>query len=115
MPIYGEVIMQKFYKTLVFVLLGYFFLLPLVVNAEHSTYAHHSGHGYRLSEPGSGEVMIADALVARPVGLVAMVVGSAVYVVSLPFSLLGGNEKQARQKLVVEPTEFTFKRPLGEF
>ena len=59
--------------------------------------------------------MIADALVARPVGLVAMVVGSAVYVVSLPFSLLGGNEKQARQKLVVEPTEFTFKRPLGEF
>lgn len=59
--------------------------------------------------------MIADVIVARPIGLMATVVGSTVYVVSLPFSLLGGNEEQAREKLVKEPTAFTFKRPLGEF
>jgi uncharacterized membrane protein YoaT (DUF817 family) len=72
-------------------------------------------HGYQFVEPGSAEAMVADALVARPIGLVTTVVGSAVYVVSLPFSLLGGNEKQAREKLVYEPSAFTFKRPLGEF
>jgi hypothetical protein len=33
--------------------------------------------------------MIADVIVARPIGLMATVVGSTVYVVSLPFSLLG--------------------------
>ena len=59
--------------------------------------------------------MIADVIVARPIGLMATVVGSTVYVVSLPFSLLGGNEEQEKEKLVKEPTAFTFKRPLGEF
>lgn len=115
MPTYGEVIMQTFYKIIIFVLLGCFFMLPLAVSAERSSCAHYSGYGYWTGESSSGEAMVADVLVARPVGLVTTVVGSVVYVVSLPFSLLGGNEKQVRQKLVVEPIKFTFKRPLGEF
>jgi len=41
--------------------------------------------------------------------------GCAVFIVSLPFSLLGGNTKQASQKLVKDPASFTFVRPLGEF
>ena len=45
----------------------------------------------------------------------ATVAGAAVYTVSLPFSLLGGNERAAREQLVYEPARFTFKRPLGEF
>ena len=85
------------------------------IQAEHSSHVRYHHHGYWPGESGSGEAMLADTLVARPIGLVTTVVGSAVYVISLPFSLLGGNEKQARQKLVIEPTEFTFKRPLGEF
>ena len=105
--------MQKFFTATLFIILCC--LLPLNLQAEHSYHTRYNHHGYWIGEPGSGEAMIADVLVARPVGLVATVVGSAVYVVSLPFSLLGGNEKQARQKLVVEPTEFTFKRPLGEY
>jgi len=48
-------------------------------------------------------------------GIVATVFGCAVFVVSLPFSALGGNTKQAVQKLVKEPAAFTFVRPLGEF
>ena len=59
--------------------------------------------------------MIADTLIARPIGLLTTVAGSAIYVVSLPFSLLGGNEEMAREKLVKEPASYTFKRPLGEF
>jgi hypothetical protein len=88
---------------------------PLAVSASGSSHVHYSYYGNGFAESGSAEAMIADALVARPIGLVTTVVGSAVYVVSLPFSLLGGNEKQAREKLVKEPTAFTFKRPLGKF
>ena len=63
----------------------------------------------------TAEAMAADLLVVRPLGLVASVVGTAVFIVSLPFSALGGNTKIACQKLVEDPAKFTFKRPLGDF
>ena len=63
----------------------------------------------------SAEAMAADLLVIRPLGIVASVVGTAVFIVSLPFSALGGNTKIACQKLVEDPAKFTFKRPLGDF
>ena len=62
----------------------------------------------------TGERMVLDALVLRPIGLVTTVAGAAIYTVSLPFSLLGGNEPAARESLVKEPVRYTFKRPLGE-
>ena len=68
-----------------------------------------------LDEENSGALMTADLILARPLGIVATVLGCAVFVVSLPFSALGGNTKQAAQKLVKEPASFTFTRPLGEF
>jgi uncharacterized membrane protein len=58
--------------------------------------------------------MAADALLVRPLGLVATVVGSVLFVVALPFSALGGNVNEVGQRLVVDPALFTFKRPVGE-
>lgn len=63
-------------------------------------------------EPTGGEMM-ADALVARPIGLATTVLGVATFVVTLPFSALGGNVNQAADKLVVEPGRETFVRCLG--
>ena len=63
-------------------------------------------------EPG---LMAADALAARPVGAVATLTGLAVFIVSSPFSALGGNTKEAWESLVVSPASYTFQRPLGEF
>jgi hypothetical protein len=62
----------------------------------------------------TGEKMVLDAVVLRPIGMATTVVGSAVYVISLPFSLLGGNEAEVREHLVNEPARYTFKRPLGD-
>ncbi len=59
--------------------------------------------------------MVADTLIVRPLGLIATVVGGAVFVVSLPFSAIGGNTKPAYDRLVAEPANFTFNRPLGDF
>jgi len=66
-------------------------------------------------EPPDPGAMLIDLIVVRPLGLVATLGGSAIFIVSLPFSALGGNAEDALESLVVSPAEFTFKRPLGEF
>jgi len=65
-------------------------------------------------KPGAG-VMMTDFFLARPIGLAALAVGSASFVVSLPFSWLGDNVCQAYELMVVDPALYTFKRPLGGF
>ncbi|MBZ0332394.1 MULTISPECIES: hypothetical protein [Halomonas] len=61
----------------------------------------------------SGGAMIADALIARPLLLAATLGGTALFVVSLPFSAMGGNVDQAAETLVKTPAEATFRRCLG--
>ncbi len=63
-------------------------------------------------EPSAGE-MVADVVVARPIGFVATVLGGAAFVVSLPFSALGGNVEEAADALFLAPAKATFVRCLG--
>jgi hypothetical protein len=62
-----------------------------------------------------GTDMVVDALVVRPVGLVSVVLGTAVTIISLPFTLPSGSVGAAAQAMIVEPAEYTFNRSLGEF
>lgn len=71
------------------------------------------GHAQAIDEEPSALAMTGDALFARPALFVTTVVGSAVYLVSLPFSLLGGNAAEAGETLVVGPAKATFVRCLG--
>lgn len=57
--------------------------------------------------------MAADLVIARPLGVVITAAGTVAFVVSLPFSLLGGNVGKAAQALVVAPGKETFVRCLG--
>jgi hypothetical protein len=59
--------------------------------------------------------MALDGVVVRPLGIGATVLGAATWIVTLPFSALGGNAGEAAQQLIVKPARFTFTRPLGEF
>ena len=63
-------------------------------------------------EPSPDEVA-ADLLLVRPVALCSIVVGSAIFVVFLPFTIPTGNAVLSGKKLVVEPVKFTFVKPLG--
>jgi hypothetical protein len=63
----------------------------------------------------SAEAMAADAIFVRPVSFAATVVGTGLFIVSLPFSILGGNVDDAGKNLVLAPAKTTFIRPLGEF
>jgi hypothetical protein len=57
--------------------------------------------------------MTGDLVVARPLGVAMTAVGAAVFVVSLPFSALGGNVEQSANTLVKGPAATTFVRCLG--
>jgi hypothetical protein len=64
--------------------------------------------------PSTG-AMAADLLMVRPLGIASTVLGCAVFVVSLPFSIPGDNMNAVLETTVVKPANYTFKRPLGEF
>ena len=56
----------------------------------------------------------ADAVVARPACLVATVIGSAFFVVALPFAAASKSIKKTADALVLKPANATFTRPLGD-
>jgi hypothetical protein len=59
--------------------------------------------------------MVADVVVMRPLGLAATVLGAALTVVALPFTIPSGSVEESVQAFIVKPAEYTFKRPLGDF
>jgi len=61
----------------------------------------------------SGAEMAADLIFARPIGFCGLILGTAAFVVALPFTLPAKQVKEAGEKLVVAPAKFTFVRPLG--
>jgi hypothetical protein len=69
----------------------------------------------RVSPEPTAGTMLADTFMVRPFMLVGTILGTAAFIVTLPFSLLGGNVGEASKTLVAEPFMYTFARPLGEF
>jgi len=61
----------------------------------------------------SGIDMAADLIIGRPVLLATTIVGSAIWLVALPFSALGGNVGESADALVIGPAKATFVRCLG--
>jgi hypothetical protein len=98
------------YRTTLVTLLLLIFLVvpPLSALAEPTVMKQEK----LLSSP---EAMAIDMLLARPLGLVATVGGTAIFLVSLPFSALGGNTGEAWNSLVADPAAYTFHRPLGMY
>jgi|TARA_R100001509_G_scaffold91546_1_gene52849 hypothetical protein len=66
-----------------------------------------------IDESPSEAEMIGDLLVARPIGAVMTVAGTAAFLVSLPFTVLAGNVSEAAETLMVGPAKTTFVRCLG--
>ena len=66
------------------------------------------------TQPEAG-AMIADVILIRPLGIASMILGTAAFIVSIPFTATGHNVDQAWDTLVKKPAKFTFQRPLGQF
>ncbi len=66
----------------------------------------------KLNQPGPAE-MVLDGLVVRPIMLGVTVLGTALFIITSPFSLLGGNAGDAADELMIKPAKMTFVRCLG--
>ena len=90
-------------------------LLVVVLFLCATSLVHAAENSYMArTEDVSAEEIIVDGLLLRPGGLVATVVGTAVFVVTLPFSIPTKSVDKAAQKLIVDPAKYTFVRPLGQ-
>jgi len=66
-----------------------------------------------IEERPGGAAMALDAVFVRPVQAVATAMGATIYVLSLPFSLMGGNAGEAGKNMVIIPFRATVLRCLG--
>ena len=69
----------------------------------------------QIAREPTGDEILADGLIARPLGLIATVIGAAAFVVTLPFTIPSKSTDRAAATLVAEPARYTFKRPIGQF
>jgi len=92
-------------------------LLTLPAQAEEmqnsGSTSNASGNKIYSADAPKGYAMMGDLLIARPMLIAATIIGTAAFVVSLPFTALGGNVKEAGEALVVEPGREAFVRCLG--
>ena len=85
-------------------------LLAMPAHAESVPQNASGDPMYTVEAP---KAMIGDLVIARPLLIGATVLGAAAFVVSLPFTALGGNVGEAGKALVVEPGKAAFVRCLG--
>lgn len=96
---------MKLKEKMMMVVLSSVFCLGSLVSVD--------SHAKKIEERPGAIAMAADVALMRPLMFVATLGGTAVYVLSLPFSLLGGNSAEVQQALVVAPFKATFVRCLG--
>ena len=87
-------------------------LLAMPAHAE-SVPQNASGDPMYTVEAPKAYSMVGDLIIARPLLIAATAIGAGVFVVSLPFTALGGNVGEAGKALVVEPGKAAFVRCLG--
>ncbi len=71
-----------------------------------------ASNGQSGADPGA---IVVDTVLVRPACLVATIVGSAFFIISLPVAATSKSVHKAAHALVVKPAQATFTRPLGDF
>lgn len=86
-------------------------LLTLPAQAEE-VQSSSGDPAYDIQTP-KAYAMLGDLIIARPLLIGATAIGVVAFVVSLPFTALGGNVAEAGEALVLEPGKEAFVRCLG--
>ena len=59
--------------------------------------------------------VVGDVALVRPGCILVTVVGSAIFVVALPFTALSHSTRTTADTLILRPAEAAFTRPVGDF
>jgi hypothetical protein len=62
----------------------------------------------------TAEQMALDLVLVRPLSLAGTVLGTAVFIVALPFNVITLNLSDPARRLILEPAQYTFTRELGD-
>jgi len=63
----------------------------------------------------TGTEITFDFIIARPLGLVGLAMGTTIFIATFPLAAITGSTKNTASALVGEPFDFTFVRGLGEY
>jgi hypothetical protein len=96
-------------KTKLHITVAIAFLLSFSAHAGDYEDSNMSSDQYKPS----AEQMIVDGLIYRPLSLAGTIIGTGLFIVTLPFSLMGDNVDVAAERLVKDPASATFDRCLG--
>jgi len=86
--------------------------LSLVMGGLHST--AWAGENFRKDDPVAHGWSAVDLLFARPLGIVAGLVGTTIFVAALPFTIPSGNVGNAADMFIVQPFQFSFTRKIPD-
>ncbi len=84
--------------------------LSLVMGSLYSTGWAEDKDKWVKNDPVGQEWSAIDLLVARPIGVIAGIFGTAIFIVSLPFTIPTGGVSDAANMFVVKPFQFSFTR-----
>ena len=102
-------------KTIVLLLTLALLVVP-VVGAQGQTSSEAArGYGAEQQESPPAGAILGDFIFVRPFSVIAVAVGIVATVASLPISIPSGSVGTVARKLIAEPFNFTFTRPLGTF
>ncbi len=65
-------------------------------------------------EETGGTAIVLDVLLARPLGIASLAIGTAFFFLALPYTIPSWTIGKSADKLIAEPFKFTFLRPIGE-
>ncbi len=60
------------------------------------------------------DLPLADLFIARPLGFAAGILGTGLFIVSLPFTIPAKSVDKAAKMLVTDPFHFSFSRPFPD-
>ena len=95
--------MKRFKKIFLFLL-----TLSLVLGSLYST--GWAGDKFRKDDPVAHGWSAVDLIFARPLGIAAGLIGTGLFIVSLPFTIPTGGVDEAADMFIVKPFQFSFTR-----
>jgi len=100
-------------KIALILTMAFLVMTAVPVLAEEPLPPDPSMTGRFTAEP-TGDFIIFDVLVLRPLGLAAMTIGAALSVPAAPWAASSHSEDRVNRELIQKPYWYTFCRPLGD-
>ncbi len=73
-----------------------------------------AAEGWTQVQKPDDDLPLADLLLARPLGFAAGIVGTGLFIVTLPFTIPTKSVDKAGKMLVSDPFNFSFSRPFPD-